>query len=141
MLDTLYSQIGAALVFAVCLLALWKGERTEQWGAGVYVVGFLGSILVQDEAGLVDPQFAVLAIDLIALAVFGTLAWKSERSWPVWATAFQAVGVAVHLAFAMDLRIGARAYIAALALSSYGVLAALAVGAFIVWREREALKY
>ena len=87
-----------------------------------------------------NTQYSILAIDIIVLVVLSILAWRSERSWPMWAAAFEAIGVAVHLARAAGLRINGVPYIAAVNLSAFGLTGALLVGTIIVWREREALK-
>ena len=89
---------------------------------------------------MVSTQYAVMAIDIIMLIVFSVLAWRSDRSWPMWAAAFQAIGVAVNLGKASGLRINGFLYIVAYNLSAYYVAGALLVGTIIVWREREALK-
>jgi hypothetical protein len=129
----------SALFAAICGFALWKGDRTEKLGAGLLLVAWAASFVAQQDTGLLNTQYAVLAIDVVALGALSFLAWRSERSWPVWAAAFQAIEVAVHIAKGAGLRIPGIAYIAAVNLSSYGVMAALAVGAWIAWREREAL--
>ncbi len=140
MLNFTFAQIGEALFLAVCTCALIWGDRTEKLGGGLLVVAWAASLASQHDASLLRTQYAILAIDLVALGALSVLAWRSERSWPVWAAAFQAIEVAVHVAKAGGLRIPGVAYIAAVNLSAYGVMVALAVGTWIAWREREALK-
>ncbi len=140
MLDTIYSQIGAAVIVLVCGFALWKGGRAEQWAGGILIVAWLGTILIQDQTDSVGFHPLDLVVDASVLAALGTIAWRSDRNWPIWASACQAINLATHLAFALDLRIPETAYYSALALASYGVLVALAVGTFLAWRESEALK-
>lgn len=141
MLDTWPGLIGALAVFLACGLALLKGDRMEQWGGGICFLAWLASVLVQDTTAYAEQQrIFFVGVDVAVLAGLGWVAWRSERSWPTWACACQAITVAVHLAKALDFRIPTAAYYSALVLSSYGVLVALAVGSFIAWREREALK-
>jgi hypothetical protein len=140
LLDTWYTWIGAAAVLVICGAALWKGDRLEQWGGGLCFLAWLATILIQDDVAARIEQFALMGVDLVMLAALGALAWKGERSWPIWAAACQAITVAVHLAKFVDFRIPEIAYISALVLASYGVLVALAIGTFVAWLEREALR-
>ena len=140
MLNTLPGQIGALAILVICGAAMWKGDRLEQWGAGICFMAWLATILIQDDASSTLERFFLMGVDVAVLAALGFLAWKAERSWPVWAAACQAITVAVHLATLVDFRIPKFAYISALVLASYGVLIALAIGTWMAWREREALK-
>jgi hypothetical protein len=139
LLNLLYKNIGSIIFVLVCAFAILKGDRTERLGAGLLLVAWAASINAQLAEGMLNTQYAVLAIDVIVLAILSVLAWRSERSWPMWAAAFQAIGVAVHIARGAGLRISGVPYIAAVNLSAYGVMAALLVGTIIVWRERDAL--
>jgi hypothetical protein len=140
LLNTLPAQIGAAAILIICAAALWKGDRTEQWGGWICFIGWLISVLIQDDAGMDLEQYAMLGVDLGVFLGLGVLAWKGQRTWPIWAAACQAITVAVNLAKLVDFRIPQYAYISALAIASYGVLIALAVGTVMAWLEREALK-
>lgn len=140
MLNTIYTWVGSGVILLICGSALWKGDRLEQWGGGLCFMAWLATILIQDDVSADIEQFALLGVDFAMLAALGFLAWKAERSWPVWAAACQAITVAVHLAKMVDFRIPEVAYLSALVLASYGVLVALAVGTVVAWREREALK-
>lgn len=140
MLDTWYTQFGAAVIVLICGCALWKGGWLEQWGGGLSFIAWLASLLIQDNAALDLQEYAMLGVDFAMLAALGVLAWRGERTWPVWAAACQAITVAVHLSKMVDFRIPTVAYISALVLASYGVLIALAIGTFVAWREREALR-
>ncbi|MBC6983104.1 hypothetical protein [Caulobacter sp. 17J80-11] len=141
MFDSIYSQIWAVALLLTCGLALLKGDRPEQTAAVVCLISWLATVFAQDDTASFTPEHLWLAIDTSVLAVFVGIAWKSQRSWPIFAAAFQSIAVVIHIAFLLDLSIGTRAYIAALAISSYGALGALAVGTWRVWREREALGF
>ena len=140
MLNTIYTWVGSGVILLICGTALWKGDRLEQWGGGLCFMAWLATILIQDDVSAHLEEYALLGVDCAMLAALGFLAWKAERSWPVWAAACQAITVAVHLAKMVDFRIPEVAYLSALVLASYGVLVALAVGTVVAWREREALK-
>jgi hypothetical protein len=139
LLNLLLKNIGEIIFVIVCALAIIKGDRIERFGAGILLVAWAASTSAQLDVGLLNTQYAVMAIDIIVLVILSVLAWKSERSWPMWAAAFQAIGVTVHIARAAGLRISGVPYIAAVNLSAYGVMAALLVGTIIAWRERDAL--
>ncbi|HEY3813428.1 MAG TPA: hypothetical protein VGL66_09385 [Caulobacteraceae bacterium] len=133
-------HVGPILFVLVCCFAILKGETTERLVAGLLLVSWGASIASQKSLGKLDAQYPVMAIDIIDLLVFAFLAWKSPRSWPTWAAAFQAVAVAVNLGKVSGLRISGVLYILAYNLTAYYVAAALLIGTFIVWREREALQ-
>lgn len=139
MFDTLPAQIGAAVAVVICTLVLWKGDEPERVGAGAFLLGWLGSLMVQDDSRLYHTQWGLMGIDVIMLAAFAGLAWKSRRAWPVWACALQALIVMSHILTQVDLRPSMAAFIAVNNLASYGILVALGVGAVQAWRDRRAL--
>lgn len=138
MFGSIYAQVWAVALLSTCGFALWKGDKPEQAGSMVCLISWLATTVALTT---VTPKYVWLLIDLGVLAAFGVIAWRSSRSWPMFATAFQAIGVGVHFASMLDVEIGEFAYISALAISSYGVLATLAVGTWQGWREREALNF
>lgn len=138
MLDTLPAQIGAVVAAMVCAWAFWKGDEPERIGAGAFLLGWFASLLVQQDGRLHRTQWGLMGIDVIMLAVFAALAWKSRRAWPVWACALQALIVMSHVLTLVDLRPSMAAFIAVNNLASYGILMALCVGVLRAWRERRA---
>ena len=138
MFDTLPSQIGAAFAVAVVAFAFLKGDEPERMGAGAYVLALFASQLIQDSGKLHGTNWGLMAIDLVMLAVYAGLAWKSHRSWPVWVCALQSLILMSHVLTLVDVRPPAAAFFAVINLASYGVLLALAVGTFWAWQERRA---
>jgi hypothetical protein len=136
MFDTLLSQIGFGVVVLVGGLAFLKGDEPERIGAGAYLLAVFVSVLVQDKAALSGPQWGLIAIDTIMMAVYAALAWKSRRAWPVWACALQGLIVMIHLLTLIDLRPSLAAFYAVINLASYGVLLSLAIGTLRAWRDR-----
>jgi len=128
--DTAYAQIGAAISLLVVTFAFLKGDEPERVGAGAYALGLLASMLVQDDSRLSGPQWGLMAVDLTMLGVYVALAWKCRRSWPVWASALQALIVMSHLLTVVDLRPPMFAFYAVMNLASYGILLALALGTY-----------
>lgn len=138
MFDTLYSQIGAVFTVIVVAFALWKGDEPEKIGGIAYVLAWFASMLVQDDAKLHGVQWGMFAIDTVGLLVFGALAWKSRRAWPVWICALQLLAVMSHVMSMIDIRPPAASFYTVINLSQYGILVALAVGTFWAWQERRA---
>lgn len=139
MLDTLYSQIGAAVAVVVVAFAFLKGDEPERVGAGAYALGSLAALLVQDDSRLYGPQWGMMVVDVILLGAYAALAWKSRRAWPVWVSALQSLAVMTHVLMLVDLRLPLAAFLAVINLASYGILAALALGVVQAIRERRAL--
>ena len=143
MLDTLYSQIGAVLWLGVCAFALMKGDQPERIAGGALVIAWLATLAIHRDTvpiGYASTALLVMAIDVCLLAVLIGLSWFSDRTWPIWASAFQAVTVLVHVVTLIDLRIRAIAYLSAQTVGTYGVLICLAVGTFWAWQIREAIR-
>lgn len=138
MFDTLYSQIGAAVAVVVVAFAFLKGDEPERVGAGAYVLGLLASLLVQDDSQLYGPQWGLFVIDVVLLVAYVALAWKSRRSWPVWASGLQSLAVMSHVLTMVDPRPPSAAFYAVVNLASYGILLALALGVHRAWRDARA---
>lgn len=136
--DTLYGQIATAVSLFVVAFAFLKGDEPERVGAGAFALALLASLLLQNDSRLSGPQWGLLVIDTVMLGVYATLAWKSRRSWPVWATALQTLIMMSHLLTVIDLRPPLAAFYAVMNLANYGILLALAGGTFLAWRDRRA---
>jgi hypothetical protein len=135
-IDTLPAQIGAVFAVLIAAIALLKGDALERAGATAFLLGWLASLILQADARLHGPQWGMMAVDAVMLAVFVAMAWKSRRTWPIWACAFQALIVMSHLLTLVDPRPPIRAFYTVINLASYGVLTALALGTIRAWRER-----
>ena len=139
MFDTLYSQIGAAAGVIVVTFAFLKGDEPERVGGGAYAIGALASLLLQDDSQLYGPQWGLMIVETVMLVAWAALAWKSRRSWPIWACAFQSVAVMSHVLTTTVMRPPIAAFYAVVNLASYGVLLVLALGVVHAWRDRRAL--
>lgn len=138
MFDTLYSQIGAVFMVAVGLFAFLKGDAPERFGAGVYMLGWLASLLTQQDGELYKAPIGMFVLDTIALFIFAGLAWKAHRAWPIWVTAIQLLVVMTHIMTMIDLRTSLQSLYTIGNLASYLILIALALGTFWAWQERRA---
>ena len=139
MFDTLYSQIGAAVGVVVVAFAFLKGDEPERVGGGVYALGSLAALLVQNDGQLFGPRWGLMAVETVVLGAYAALAWKSRRSWPIWASALQSVIVMSHVLTTTDIRPPIAAFYAVVNLASYGILLVLALGVLQAWRDRRAL--
>jgi len=136
--ETIIGQIGAAVMIAVCAFALLKGDEPERIGGSMFALAWFASLLIQGDGELYDIQWGIFYIDLVLLAVFAGLSWKSRRAWPVWACAFQLLAVMGHIMNMTDMRPPVASFLAVVNLSAYGVMACLAVGTFWAWQDRRA---
>lgn len=86
------------IVFPViCLgLAVLIGGRPERWGAWIAIAGFLATWYFHETTWR-SFEGKVFAVDVAVLIGFWTIAMRSDRFWPYWVTAWQLVGVFVHL--------------------------------------------
>ena len=138
MFDTLPTQIGAGLTVLVVAFAFLKGDEPERIAGGAYVLAWFASLLVQSDGTTLDTQWGLMGIDMIMLGVWAALAWKSQRSWPVWAAALQSLVVMSHILTLVDIRPSASAFVAVINLASVGILLVIAIGTFWAWQERRA---
>jgi hypothetical protein len=138
MFDTLATQIAAAVTVAVVAFVFLKGDEPERIGAGVYVLAWFGSLLIQSDGSVPGTQWGLMGLDVVMLAVFAGLAWKARRAWPVWATALQSLIFMSHLLTLVDVRPPLAAFYAVINLASAGILLTLAIGTFWAWQERRA---
>ena len=138
MFDTLSTQIGAGLTVAMVAFAFLKGDEPERIAAGTYVVGWFASLLIQSDGAVGGTQWGLMGIDVVMLAVFVALAWKSRRAWPVWVSALQSLIVMSHVLTLVDIRPPVSAFYAVINLASTGILLVIAIGTFWAWQERRA---
>lgn len=137
-------MVWTAAILLVSAFALWRGGWVERLVALVNVAAWLATMTVQDRLGWidplnwVDPQWGVLAVDVaFALFLLG-LATSKDRTWLLFAAAFQALGVVTHIAMMVDDGFRARTYLTGLIIWSYLVLASLGAGTWLEWRRRQA---
>ncbi|MBW8302936.1 MAG: hypothetical protein K0M78_03110 [Brevundimonas sp.] len=136
MFATIYAQLVLAAAVLAVSFAFWKGDEPERMGAAAYALVFLGTLMIKDGRSLSNPQWGVMGMDIVLLAVFLGLARHSRRGWLVWASAFQALIVTGHLLVAANLRPPSDAFATVNNMSNYGLLIAMAVGTFWAWQER-----
>lgn len=137
-IHTLSELTWVVLMTAVSAFALWRGGTPERVVAIANLLAWAASNLVEDRQQLFVPQWGILAVDLSFLGVLLWFALRSNRAWPMWAAAFQLLGVVTHGAMTADRSVGGWAYITASIIWSYLVLVSLGVGTWLHWRRRTA---
>lgn len=114
----------------------WKwGGLDERLAAGGFIIATLSSNLA-NQSHYLHTEMGVLTIDVMLLIGLLVLALRSDRFWPMWATAFQLVGTTVHFASMTETGDFAWAYAVGLIFWSYPVLIALIVGTWLEARYR-----
>ncbi len=136
LIHTLQEQIWTVLMLAVSGFALWRGGWPERLVAVANVLASLASGLAENRRDFIDPQWGVMVIDVLFLALLFWLALRSDRHWPMWAAAFQLLAVVTHGAMMADPSVGGWAYITGYIIWGYMVLASLSVGTWFVARAR-----
>jgi hypothetical protein len=130
--------IFSALLFPICLYALWRGGRDERLVASLCLAGTLATMLAVSPLAIryrgVEGGLAL--VDLGVLAGFVTVALTSQRFWPLWAAGFQLTTAFGHGLKAIDANLLPQAYGAALQFWAYPILIILAVG---TWRRQRRL--
>ncbi len=130
--DTPRQWFALAFVVIACGFALWKGGKPERIGGAAMLLAWIIQPFTVDTKDWLDPQYAAFATDAPLLAVLVWLALRGDRWWPMWASAFQFLGMLMAVIIAVDPRVRPLAYMTALGLWSYLAVIALVVG---TWRE------
>jgi hypothetical protein len=111
--------------------AIWRGARAERLAGALLMLDCLTTPLLQGHNAFHHTEFAIFAIDgLLALVLTG-LALVTNRFWPLWAAAFQFLELVMHVAMLVDHGVRPIAYFIGMEISSYLILAALAVGTWL----------
>lgn len=125
-----------AVVMASSLVAWRFGGPPERFAAATIVIWFMADVvyhLLFGPSGFdrVDPVHLVL--DGAELAAMTWLALNANRTWPMWAAAFQVICMSGHVAVTIEPGGMRRAYWAITQLPQYGQLAAMLLG---TWAHR-----
>ncbi|MDQ1152989.1 hypothetical protein [Brevundimonas sp. SORGH_AS_0993] len=138
-MNMIYAVVGAVFMLAMAVFAFLKGDKSEKNGAGAYLLAWFASLVMQENGPVIhDAPIGVFLIDLIMLGVFAALAWRSKRSWPVWAAAIQLVTVMSHILILTNAHTSRTSLYTVMNLNGYLIIACLAVGVFWAWQNRKA---
>ena len=126
----LHHWIWISALVAVCAFALWRGGPADRQAAAAALAAWVLSLIVQDTQDLFDPQLGILAVDTGFLLFLIWLALTRDRTWLLFAAAFQLLGVVMHLASIADTGVRNLAYLRSLAIWGYLFVIALGIGAY-----------
>lgn len=118
---------GAALALSAVLAAFFGGARER---AAVLLLAGLG---VAWTVAFADPRshaavWVLTFLDVCAVAWLGKIAWKAERTWPIWALAAEAVAVAVGVTYLLQPDIGPAVWLRGLLFCRIAAVLALGIG-------------
>jgi hypothetical protein len=133
---TIPQQIWMVCMLATVALSLWRGAWPERTVAVGMFVGSISTALFQDKTHINAHQWADLAVDIAYLCLLAGVALRSNRWWPLWATAFQLINVVLYAARLADERVGALAPYRASVIWSYLILVTVVVGVWMCERQR-----
>lgn len=127
-LSFLYQWASLIALLVTVAVAFWRGGWHERLGGGAMILAWVATALVYNSIQQRGAQIAPLLVDLALMLVLLYSALKSDRWWPMWACAFQALNVVLHLALMADAVLWRRAAWIASSAFSYLVLLALLLG-------------
>lgn len=116
-----------------CLYALWRGRFPERVTAIALMLAWIATQAVNSRSS-VDPEYGMLAVDLILMVVLVGLALLSGRRWLMAACACHLLTLGDHVAMIMDMRILTYAYRTVMVIWGYAVILTMVLG---VWFEAE----
>ncbi len=126
--------VSLVLLIVSAALALWRGGWSERATAAVLVLTWIGTALAPFNH--TEPPWVAIGLDGAAMLFLLYLALYSKRRWTVWATAFQFLLMANHLAFVRFHELEQWAYVTAYYVWGDAVLLSLIAG--VIWRARDA---
>ncbi len=128
MIITWIEIFGLGLMALVTSIAIWLGGPVERRVAAVLAGAWLLSILI-DRDGHAGIQWGIFAVDVVFFVYLLAETVSCRRLWPAVAGGFQFFVVMTHVAFVLDIRIEHWGFFSAYYVWSYGIVAAVLVGA------------
>ena len=130
--DTAWAFLYYIFLLTCCGYAIVRGDRSEYFGAAIMIIGSLSTLVVARLIGTSwsTVEIGIFAIDIVVLVAFIQLTLKSERFWPMWATAFQLLAVSVHTAMMVVPKITPWAFGTGAVFWAYPMLLALVIGSY-----------
>ncbi len=124
--------VSLVLLILSAALAVWRGGGWERATAAVLAVAWIGSMLKPFD--FLNPPWVIIGLDGSTLLFLLYLALYSKRQWTIWATAFQFLLMANHLAFVRFHELEQWAYVTAYYVWGDAVLLSLVAG--VLWPAR-----
>lgn len=119
-----------AVLCASCGYAAWRGGTPERAGAAIMAIGSVLSVVVTSDMGVRfrGAEIGIMIVDAAVLVAFLAVALRSDRFWPLWAAAFQAIAIATHVAAVANPAVFWFAYALAQGFWAYPMLLAIVIG-------------
>jgi hypothetical protein len=125
--------LGPLVLFLVCGSSFWKGGWEERLTAAGLLINVAVTLLLRDNSWPA-LQWAGFAADIVLLVLLIGIALVSSKYWPLATAGFQLLSVLTHVAKTIDHDLQQWAYITAIVIWTYLLLAALGVGVWNCWR-------
>lgn len=138
MLNIVYAVVGAVFMVGMALFAFLKGGSAERVGAGVYLLAWFASIVLQQNEGLEGVPLGMAAIDFALLFVFVGLAWRYRQAWPAWASGLQLIAVMGHIVILTRQPVPLASVYTVMNVVGYLIIITLIIGTFWAWQDRKA---
>lgn len=120
-------------------MALGIGGRLERTAAAIIGLSYTAT-LTHDAWSTLSLHQTFLIIDLVTLAAMVLLVRNDSHRWPLFIVAFELLLVLAHIAAMNNPETSQYTYLSAVAALTYGITAAMAVGAWTSWRARRAIR-
>lgn len=129
---TIWAYTYYIFLVACCGYTIYRGSRSEYFGAAIMIIGSVSTLVVSRLFGTswTSVEVGIFAVDIVAFFALIYLAFKSDRFWPIWATAFQLLAVTIHPTMMVMPRITPWAFGTGAVFWAYPMLLALALGSF-----------
>lgn len=125
------AQVGTVLWLAGCLLALWRGGRSERLIAAALLADLAAVQLLPQLNFSGSVRWWTAGTDLAVLAGLALTSWRSPRTWLRAALGFQFLAVLTHVPKLLDPGVRAWGYMTVAIFCGYAVILALVVGALM----------
>jgi hypothetical protein len=132
------SLVFLALLIGCCGYAFLRGGTPERAAALIFAASAILTLVALSSPAIRwnSVEYGAFLVDVATLAALVVLALRSNRLWPLWVTALQAIGTAGHAVKLADPEVIRWAYAFALAFWSYPMLLLLALG---TWNHQRRL--
>lgn len=126
----LTAAIFYAALAVIVAIAFARGGRDERVAAMAMLAAAAATpfVVSREFAG---PEGGIVLVDVALFMVLATIAFQSNRFWPMWSAGFQLGALVVHFAVAQLSSMLPAAYAETLVIWSYPVMGALLVGTLL----------
>lgn len=131
-----YQWASLIVLLVTAATAFWRGGWPERLSASAMIVAWVATGVLYNSILLRGTQAGPMLVDVMLMLALLFVALKSNRWWPMWACAFQALNVVLHFALLADEVLWRRASWIASSCFSYLAMLALLFGA--LGRRRDA---